>query len=380
MSSVAASDASARPSTPPLNTQDVIAETESQMQQAMGRLTPFQVMLVQEQLQMEPSRLHARMCAYVKLATEVDAYLTAQASTTIDADSAAATAAAAASSFSTSAPSSSSSSALGAPAASSSPLAVPVPVLTHPSFLAALEDNLLKLLEERWEGWFSSVSTSDGKRISKAERHAKGMNKSSLVYGEVAFHSLGEVLWGPWCRSIPRGAVFVDLGSGTARGLLAAASLFPFAKLVGIEILEGLHNAAVEVCAHYDRSVRPTFDSTDPRSTQEIEVVCGSFLELDWPLDADVVFANSTCFDEQLMDDIATQGQALRDGVIVITLTKQLNSPYFKLVYSEQHLMSWGNATVNVMIKQTPSPEEIAEALVIQQKEKARQRRREGLE
>jgi len=249
---------------------------------------------------------------------------------------------------------------------------VPVaPTLSHPTFLAALEDHLLRLLEERWEALFASCSTADGKRISKAERHAKGLNKSSLVYGEVNFHSLGEVLWSRYLAEVPPGACFVDLGSGSGRGVLAAAALFPFSKLIGIEVLEGLHTVAAEIGAHYERVIRPCFDPlTDPRASQDLEFVCGSFLEFDWAAGAgaDVVFANSTCFDEALMDEIAAQGAAgLREGALVITLTKQLNHPSFRLIYSEQHRMSWGQATVNIHVKRTPPPDEIADAIAREQ-------------
>lgn len=386
---------------------DVHAEVELQLRESYAKMTPFQVLLTQEQLSFEPSRLHARLCAYVRLVADVEAYAAAEATLTRPKEAdladplaiiapspspspAPSTPGGAASTSAASAASSSSSSAAAAAAPSTSPSASPsagpvaapvvvplAPVLTHPTFLAALEDHLLRLLEERWEALFASYTTADGKRISKAERHAKGLNKGSLVYGEVSFHSLGEVLWGPWCRDLKPGCVFVDLGSGTGRGLLAAASLFPFGKLVGIEILEGLHTAALEVSEHYDRVVRPCFDTlTDARASMQMELVCGSFLDYDWPNEADVVFANSTCFDDALMDEIALQGQALRDGVIVITLTKALTSPYFDLLYSEQHQMSWGMATVNIMRKQTPNEEEIATALAMQQAEKAKQRAR----
>ena len=129
--------------------------------------------------------------------------------------------------------------------------------MLHPTFQAALEDHLLRLLEERWESIFlnggqQTYWCNDGKRISKAERARKGLNKSALVYGGL-LRTLGEILWGPHCAGVPKqNAVFIDLGSGTGRGVLAAAALFPFARLIGMEILEGLHGAALDVKNYYD--------------------------------------------------------------------------------------------------------------------------------
>jgi SAM-dependent methyltransferase len=178
--------------------------------------------------------------------------------------------------------------------------------------------------------------------------------------------------------------VFIDLGSGTGRGVLAATQLFPFARLVGIEILEGLHGAALAVAAHYERSVRPTYtsprggggDGEDPRASAKIELICGSFLDLDWASCADVVFANSTCFDDGLMDEIALQGQGLRDGALFITLTRGLSGPWFRQAYSEQHKMSWGSATINIAVKRTPEPQEIAKWNAEKLAAKAKQRTR----
>jgi hypothetical protein len=50
----------------------------------------------------------------------------------------------------------------------------------------------------------------------------------------------------------PHGA-FYDLGSGTGKGCLAAALLYPFDKIGGIEILDGLYNVSVELSEAYQK-------------------------------------------------------------------------------------------------------------------------------
>lgn len=73
----------------------------------------------------------------------------------------------------------------------------------------------------------------------------------------------------------------------------------------------------------------------------------GSFLEYDWS-DATFVFANSTCFDPVLMDQLGQLGKNLKIGAYFITLTKRLTSPYFRLIDSTVYTMSWGFATVHI--------------------------------
>jgi len=47
----------------------------------------------------------------------------------------------------------------------------------------------------------------------------------------------------------------------------------------------------------------------------------GSFLDFDWS-DGDVVFANSTCFDDELMLELSKKAELLKPGAIVVTFTK----------------------------------------------------------
>jgi hypothetical protein len=102
---------------------------------------------------------------------------------------------------------------------------------------------------------------------------------------------------------------------------VAAAILHPFDYCCGIEILEGLHSTSIEVLHKFETVGRPLLDPE--HSTRKIvnvsygglllilragvEFIHGDatdFSVKDWS-DADVVFANSTCFDDTLMGKIA---------------------------------------------------------------------------
>jgi SAM-dependent methyltransferase len=82
--------------------------------------------------------------------------------------------------------------------------------------------------------------------------------------------------------SITESDVFLDVGSGKGRALLIAAARYPFGRVIGVEMSEALHQAAVENVRRYrGGSLRP------------IELVNGDALDYDVPQDVTVVFLNN---------------------------------------------------------------------------------------
>lgn len=83
----------------------------------------------------------------------------------------------------------------------------------------------------------------------------------------------------------------------------------------------------------YNNRVAPTL--SDPPF---ISLFQGSFLEIEHDhFDADVIFANSTCFSNELMLDIARRAEKMRIGSRFISFTMKLPSPCFKVRTSELH-------------------------------------------
>ena len=72
----------------------------------------------------------------------------------------------------------------------------------------------------------------------------------------------------------------------------------------------------------------------------------------DWS-DGDVLFANSTCFDDALMKKVAGQAVTLKKGAVFITFTKRLPSHHFEVLEHQMYQMSWGGATVYIQQKMT---------------------------
>ena len=90
-------------------------------------------------------------------------------------------------------------------------------------------------------------------------------------------------------------------------------------------------------------------DSAGLRSSLSLvtTVEQGDFLDstaFDWTA-ADIVFVNSTCFSDALMQRLQAEAASLRTGARVMTLTKHFSMPAFQVVDSVNYTMSWGLAT-----------------------------------
>jgi hypothetical protein len=78
--------------------------------------------------------------------------------------------------------------------------------------------------------------------------------------------------------------VFIDLGSGMGRAVLEAAAIYPFARVIGVELYEELNDIARQNIANTKRRLRCT----------NIELVCADLREYELPDDVTVVFVNNS--------------------------------------------------------------------------------------
>jgi SAM-dependent methyltransferase len=208
------------------------------------------------------------------------------------------------------------------------------------AFLETLHDLIMDEANQLYNELFFDTSLEVGKTLSKNERDDKLLSQEkSLIYGEVEFNSFYRVL-----RKInPQpGLVFYDLGSGTGKAVMAARFAYDFSKCIGIEILTSLHEQAERVLHRYNADFK---NSLALGQSQHAMVYEGSFLDFDWS-DGELVFANSTCFDDQLMQALSDMAGRLKPGAIVVTFTKGMSSDKFEVLERKRYRMSWGPATV----------------------------------
>jgi SAM-dependent methyltransferase len=167
--------------------------------------------------------------------------------------------------------------------------------------------------------------------------------KVGLTYGEVVFKSMQKVferlrIYSP---NLFRGdgGLFYDLGSGSGRPVVMAATLHSFSVCSGIEILPSLHDLALEAKSSYDMIIFEN-SSVYPK----VNFVLGSILNLDlcdWT-DGDIVFSNSTAFDDCLFEEMSTLALRMKPGSLMVTLTANIVRPEYFEVLEELRLdMSW---------------------------------------
>jgi len=152
-----------------------------------------------------------------------------------------------------------------------------------------------------------------------------------------------------------RGGWFYDLGSGAGRAVVAAALVHDFDYAGGVEILEGLHKLSIDAKRRWHdlwEEERHGYgelcgDDAPPPIVDFIQGDAADVACMDWRR-GDLIFVNSTCFDDEVMQKIADIAEGVRPGAFVCTLTRRLPSECF--VYhgpSIEFQMSWGETTVH---------------------------------
>jgi SAM-dependent methyltransferase len=164
-----------------------------------------------------------------------------------------------------------------------------------------------------------------------------------------------------------------DLGSGTGKPCIAAALLWPFRKVVGVELLPSLHALATQAAARLalgngesslagdgpGESMETSGAATSAAQAQpDVMFQCGDLFALDVG-DADIVFVASTGFDEATFERLARHlRQSVRIGTVIVSLSlpvpvqasvaasKVAVDADFKTVLEKRFRFSWGNCSV----------------------------------
>jgi hypothetical protein len=200
-------------------------------------------------------------------------------------------------------------------------------------------------------------------RVERASRHPRAAQASfgaallkiKAVYGRPGVGASGD----GGVMQAPGSGVFYDLGSGAGKPAVAAATLFEFEACRGVEYLGGLVRASRDAKAAYEEVGVPLLASLG-RTGPAVDFYEADVTDLgahDWS-GGDVVFANSTCFDDGMLAAVARRAARLKRGAFFITFTKKLPSDHFEVRESELHQMSWGGATVFIQQKVTDPADE----------------------
>ncbi len=193
-------------------------------------------------------------------------------------------------------------------------------------------------VKEKHDTFLKIFGGMDGGQISLADRESKDLEGSELTYGEIEFFHFLPLLKK---AAKNRGGVFWDLGCGTGKPLIAAAaSEAGFRRVCGVEILEGLAQAAKLATERYV--------AMHPKSAPEFLVLQQDMNEVDWA-DADVVYMSSVCFSEALLEKLKERGKRLRSGARIIALNDLGDGKTYRTICTADVRMTWGTVEAFVM-------------------------------
>lgn len=197
------------------------------------------------------------------------------------------------------------------------------------------------LQREKGKKIFTSLYENvNGRALSLKGREEKQYKSKSFVYGEVLPDPFFELI----SETNPQpGYNFYDMGSGTGKAVMLCHLLFDFKKCTGIEFIDTLSEASREVAQRYEKDFRPEL-SEEEVDDRQIKFIQGNFLEQDVS-DADVIWMNSTCFQDDLMGALEFKLECLKPYAQVVSLSKSLRSPAFHQYKHKMFEFSWGQAT-----------------------------------
>lgn len=186
---------------------------------------------------------------------------------------------------------------------------------------------------------YDDLTADDGKHIS--QNYMQRINNSEvglgLTYGEITLNSFAALL--EYCPV--EGKIFVDVGSGTGKALIAASLLFGsrLKHIHGIELVPGLYESSItSINKYYDimtmqfpeiftclKGCKITAEEGDMLQygkdnsnnnndkNDNINDTDDITQKFDWTK-ADIVLANSTCFPSALMINLARCAEQMKKG------------------------------------------------------------------
>ncbi len=185
-------------------------------------------------------------------------------------------------------------------------------------------------------------SNLNGYEISNRARADSNLDCSNLLYGELPFETFAEILK----KIQPKeDSVFFDLGSGTGRVVLQAYLMTKFRKCIGVELLGGLHNKAIEVQQNFDKTIRPQIEKY--LLGRELHFAQNDLFKVDYA-EADLIFMNHPLKDSELFLQLEEKLlKELKPGTKLITIIRAFKDPRFKPLGSEKYQFSWGSSTAH---------------------------------
>jgi predicted RNA methylase len=179
----------------------------------------------------------------------------------------------------------------------------------------------------------------DGYSVSNQARIGNE-DKKDLLYGELPFETCVEILTKSQANLAGN---FIDIGSGTGRVVMAFNMLANFKKSVGVELLAGLHDKAIEIKTVFDSVVKNNI--IEHHKNHPIEFYNKNIFDFDLT-GFDVVFMNHPFKEGDAFNSLEEKFiKELAPNAKIITIIRGLKNPAFKNLGSAKYQFSWGEST-----------------------------------
>lgn len=154
----------------------------------------------------------------------------------------------------------------------------------------------------------------------------------------------------------PRTGTFIECGSGFGGNVFVAALAHSWQRCIGIEAIDSLCKGAEALQQRYTviAHERLTIHERKERSDLEILFINDDFLELDIILSGSLIYADLTCFNPEQVHAFRKLIDEVPHGTVIVTITQQLVSKHFILLWSEEAQTSVGQAPAYVYERKPP--------------------------
>ncbi|KAK3275243.1 hypothetical protein CYMTET_16616 [Cymbomonas tetramitiformis] len=204
------------------------------------------------------------------------------------------------------------------------------PLLAHTSSTRLCSYSAEK--EAIFRGFYCNTETAVVSELAQSEGQRLGIQNDDWFYGEFSFEAITSLLQ---TINPKEGEVFLDLGSGMGKAVLAAALTQPFSECRGVEFLPAVHAYAEKAAEMYDASSKAaqgTLESSSggesvwPRHCPQVKLEVGDFRAVDMTT-ADVIYCFATCFSRDVVDYLDMSFTVLKPGTRVLMASKALTCP-----------------------------------------------------
>lgn len=182
----------------------------------------------------------------------------------------------------------------------------------------------------------------NGYDVSNAARRKFTSDTSKFLYGELPFTTWQQIVEH---ANPKKDGVFFDLGSGTGRVVVASHLLYDFKKSIGVELLDGLHDKAMEVKENFEKTIKPQVEKQV--EGRELQFIKSDIFAVDLR-EADFIFMNHPFKDGEVFMKLEEKFLSeLKPGTKIVTIIRALRNPAFKSLGSQTYKFSWGDSTAH---------------------------------